>query len=516
MRKRVLPIAVCLLLGCAAGYGQQTQNQSTQSQTQNPPKRRTPEEIANTFRNAKSAHFKVTPNIRHPRASAALNPAILAQLQAQKAAAALGPTHTMGATGDSSGDGKDPASGSSNPPAGAGNPAGGNPSGGSTNPNGGGPNPTGAGSGGSTNPAGGTTNPTGAGSNPPGSTGSRGGSNPSGSGTSGGGNPPSAVGPVRGNPSIVKTAPPSVQIAATPPPPSGGGSKNNFGVASANSHISACVVATDQAPIVTAINSRRTVIFTPDPNGNSYAIVGCHFGSSKGTLQLEGAFRHGNVSFEIDSWSDTLIKARVNPSLTGEVDLDNVTLDIIPTGRSQAGKFPGHSFYAAREQVNLQAFPASRVALATVMSTEGYPVKAVFSSPYQSTGAQSKASASNAAAGVDRNFPIRFNPGVDVWDLNGLAPQFSPVSFQLSRWALEVCSGTDFMVIKGMDDATIYNDGQWNAQWDPQNDNRIIVNFAEQHCHLGGGFLGVGDDESNSSYALTIIVVGPKGVNPWP
>jgi hypothetical protein len=64
-------------------------------------------------------------------------------------------------------------------------------------------------------------------------------------------------------------------------------------------------------------------------------------------------------------------------------------------------------------------------------------------------------------------------------------------------------------------DETIYNDGKWNARWDPQNSRRIIVYFAEQHCHTSPSLMQLGDDESNSSYALTITVIGPRGVSPW-
>ncbi len=109
-------------------------------------------------------------------------------------------------------------------------------------------------------------------------------------------------------------------------------------------------------------------------------------------------------------------------------------------------------------------------------------------------------------AGVDRYDFYRFNPATDIWDLSNLAPGFVATQFSLSHWAVEDCSQGFELII---DNATLYDDGQWSAQWDPSNPKRIIVNVAEQHCHDPEG-----TDASSSNYALEIQVSGPIGVNP--
>ena len=139
------------------------------------------------------------------------------------------------------------------------------------------------------------------------------------------------------------------------------------------------------------------------------------------------------------------------------------------------------------------------------MDSGGSPVPTVkYSSPY--TDPIPTQSSNVFTAGVDRYDFYRFNPGIDTWDVSNLAPGFVPTQFSLSHWAIDDCS-QGFNII--VSDPTIYNDGQWSAQWDPGNPKRILVNVAEQHCHDPSG-----TDLSNSSYALEIQVSGPVGVNP--
>ncbi len=489
------------LMACTGASGQQG-TQSTPPAVESRPKRRTIEEIRNSFHNAKAAHAKVSPIIRHPRAAEALNPAILGQLKAQKLAASLGSGHPMDATGVSGGS-QNPTGGSSTPAGGSGNPGGAtgnNPTGASSNP----PGTTG------NNPAGGSSNPAGTAGNT-----ATGGSTslPSGGSTS------SIKGPTP--PRSMTRAVAAITPVANQSPPLSSSTSNagsNLGRFSAPIRMKVCPPGT--GPVVQQINGAERAVFTQDPNGNEYTMEGCRFGNSKGELHLEGGFKAGTISLIIESWSDTLIKAQVNPQLTGELDQNNVSLVVHAAGNGSPATVSGCKFYSLREQLNIQSFPSANVSISSVIATDGTPVKAVFSSPYKTVSWGGNASppnlSPNLAGGVDRNYPNRFGPGMDVWDLGGLAPGFAPVSFQLAYWALENCAGSDFLSMTTMQNATIYNDGQWNAQWDPQNGNRILVSFAEQHCHLGNGFLGVGDDESNSSYALNITVVGPKGANPWP
>jgi hypothetical protein len=259
-------------------------------------------------------------------------------------------------------------------------------------------------------------------------------------------------------------------------------------------------------PGVFSVNGKpRGAIFTQDPNGNEYTIVGCRFGNSRGEVHLEGGFRAGTVPLVIESWSDTVIKAKMNPALTGEPDQSNVSLVVVPIGSPGLTRVPGFTFYAVREVSTLHSFPQSGVTLRAITATDGQAVPANFSSPYSGN-----TPAASFTAGVERNHHARFDPGTDIWDLSGLAPGFEPLDFQLSHWATEDC-GTKVLPA----DETIYNDGRWDARWDPRNSKRIVVNFAEQHCHESPSMMQLGDDQSNSTYALTITVIGPKGVSPW-
>ena len=262
-------------------------------------------------------------------------------------------------------------------------------------------------------------------------------------------------------------------------------------------------------PGILNVNGKRTgAVFTQDPNGNQYTITGCHFGTAKGDVHLEGGFKAGTLPLEIGSWSDTVITGKLSPELTGEPDQNSVSLVIVPNGSSSLAREPGFRFYATRQVVTLQTFPQSGVRLAAITASDGQPVQAIYRSPFssmingQSTGTFS--------GGVYRSNIYRFSPGTDIWDLSGLAPGFAPVSFQLGYWTFDGC-----LIGILPTDETIYNDGKWGARWDPQNANRIIVDFAELHCHRSQALMQLPDDFSDSEYALTITVVGPKGVSPW-
>ena len=262
-------------------------------------------------------------------------------------------------------------------------------------------------------------------------------------------------------------------------------------------------------PGVFNINGKlHGVIFTPDPNGNEYTIVGCRFGNSKGDLHLEGGFRAGTIPLLIESWTDTLIKARMNPALSGEPDQSNVSLVIVPVGSPGLTRLPGFSFYAMRETVTLRTMPQNGVVLASITASDGKPVQASYSSPFSST--VNGQPTGSFTAGVYRGYYARFSPGMDYWDLSGLAPGFVPLQFQIGYWTFDGC-----LVGVLPAEETIYNDGRWNAYWDPQNGNRIVVNFAELHCHRSQSLMQLEDDYSDSEYGLVIAVVGPRGVDPW-
>ncbi len=523
-------LAAMILLSAGA-FAQQ----GNSSDAQKPARRKlTVEEVRSHFWSSPKLHEHASPRIQSPHAAAAMNSPVLAQLQSQKAGADIGPGHTMGATGGS-GNSQDPTGGSSTPPGGcdpAGTPANPAAGGGASHKDkdkdhhhaGGGSNPpaasgqpcgnnptagTGGNPNGSSNPPAGTpgANPTG--SNPPAGTP---GSNPPGSnppaGTpggkpSGGGATPSMAGPSHPHSVVVASA--AAPVAVQTPPPSAQSGSNAYKLGAKATAPLTAICPPGPNPAVFDINTKNIagIIFTQDPTGNDYAIHGCRFGYNRGTAHLEGGFKSGNVPLKIVAWDDHYIRAQVDPNLAGEIDQNNVSL-VITTHDGNSSKFTGSKFYAERVKTHLESFPQSAVALGATNDAEGKPVAAKYSSPYK----PNFPNATPLTGGVDRNDVIRFNPGTDVWDLSGLSPLFTPIDFYVDHWALDECMASGL----GYGETTIYNDGHWSGHWD---NNRIVVNFAEQHCHMSGGLMGIGDDESNSSYALIVTVLGPKGVDPW-
>jgi hypothetical protein len=454
---------------------------------------RTPQEVEQAFRNAKGGKVKKSPKIKNTHTGEdPQTAAMLAALQQLKAGG------EGAGKGDKSGAGK----------GGSGQP--GNPGGSSA----GGPGTPGAGPGGKPTGGGGKT-----------SGGSASGSTPSG-GAPGGSAPGSTPGTSAGasrapiNATTVATLRAPVAVTATapaPPPPNSGSSTSISSRAVASqATVSSVVACASKNLVIQSVNGARTgasnpsIVFTQDPQFNDYKISGCNFGSTQGQAHLSGPFRAGQVAMQIELWTDTMIELKVQPNLTGEGDQNNVSLVIAPVGGAQA-QLQNCKFYAMRQEVTLAHLPQSQVTLGAVTDTGGYAVPNVhYSSPYNGQVSQGTQTSNVAfTGGVDRYDTYRFGPGTDVWDFSTLAPGFVPTQFSLSHWALDQC-GVGFNLI--ISDPTVYDDGQWSAQWDPGNPKHLIVNFAEQHCHDSNG----GDDASNSSYALEIQVAGPAGVNPLP
>jgi hypothetical protein len=330
-------------------------------------------------------------------------------------------------------------------------------------------------------------------------------------GTSPSGSAPAAMVPpnrgTSGSRASIATARAPISTAATPPPPQP--NTNKLAVMPPSMQVSNSVACSTKMLMIQSINGVKTgisnsnIIFTPDPQFNDYKIAGCNFGTTQGRAHLNGPFRAGQMALQIEFWSDSMIEVKVDPNVSAEKDLNNVALVLAPASGAQV-QLQNCRFYALRKDVVLSKVLPNMVTLAHVMNTGGSPVESVkLTSPYTNTNVLPN-SLSNMAGGVDRYDTYRFSPGTDVWDFSNLAPGFVPVDFSLTHWALEQCNGMSILV----EDQTTYDDGQWSAQWDPANPKRLIVNFAEQHCHLDSS------DASNSSYALEVTVNGPAGVQP--
>ncbi len=447
--------------------------------------KRTPQEVEEAARKRKG-NFKKSPKIKntHTKEDPEVA-ALLAALEELKA----GKSHDHNQPKGSSG-GTNSAGGPS--------PAGGNPAG---------SNPAGAGNG---KPAGGGSST--AGSHPPGTPGAGG---PQGS--PGGGTPGTTAGGARPSVGAVTMVAPLAPVAISPStaPPSSGGAPSSgriaaLGVKPSTNKVLACGTGSIMIQSVNGVSTGVTnpkIVFTQDPQYNDYKISGCNFGQSQGQAHLTGPFRAGQVAAQIEFWTDTEIELKVDPTLTGEPDQNNVSLVIVPAGGAQA-QLQNCKFYAMRQEVTLTHLPQSAVTLASIVDDAGAAVTNVkYSSPYTGGMDLSQKVEGTFAAGVDRFNETRFNPqGADVWDLSGLSPGFVPSQFSLGHW-------DTFCADPGMNlnqEETVYTDGHWGAQWDAGSPNHIVVNLAEWHCHTAGG------DTSNSSYALEIQVTGPIGVNPWP
>jgi hypothetical protein len=118
---------------------------------------------------------------------------------------------------------------------------------------------------------------------------------------------------------------------------------------------------------VATVNRAKTgVIFTTDQSTNLYTITGCGFGNTPGKLYLEGgqgAFpaHGGKLGFVVRTWSDRGIVAMLEPSISGELDQDNVTL-VVETATAARGRIQSgpHKFIAARGQpILIPALPKS-------------------------------------------------------------------------------------------------------------------------------------------------------------
>ena len=153
-----------------------------------------------------------------------------------------------------------------------------------------------------------------------------------------------------GTPSVSGMGRPGIAPTAKPPLV-GGPPKPAAGIAQMPAMI--CLPG---APGIRSVNQKKTgVVFTPDPHYNLYTITGCNFGSSPGKIYLQGganAFSAHNGKLALipvdpaRAWNDRAIVAKLDPSITGEMDQDNISLVVeTSAGRAQAD---GFSFYALR------------------------------------------------------------------------------------------------------------------------------------------------------------------------
>jgi hypothetical protein len=251
--------------------------------------------------------------------------------------------------------------------------------------------------------------------------------------------------------------------------------------------------------------------FTPYAGYNSYAIEGCGFGEGRvGSVHLSGPFlgpgHRVDLKVEKDQWHDNLIIADLDPNLSGEPDQSGtVTLVVEGPGGAPKTEKGGFNFYAVRsDPVPVTSIPKSQVALQWIDDTAGDPVGYLLYSPIMNDRYETFLGSS---AEVIRGSHGRFGSAQDSYSFRHLAAGFYPYKYQLQQIGLDAAA----CQIAWPQQATLYVDGQWNAWWD-DNASALVVSTQEQHCHISSS----DHDYSASVYAVTIWVVGPRGVSPWP
>jgi len=231
------------------------------------------------------------------------------------------------------------------------------------------------------------------------------------------------------------------------------------------------------------------VVYSPDPQANPYTIIGCGFGNSSGTVQLQLLQSQSQnsgwsnsqtyqtstlytVQFTIQSWSDHEIVASVATNTSGIPDWSWVGLQV---KARQSGYAAGGQFVASRATVLLANIPQNQASL----YQSGSPY---FLSPV------SNYYGLNGTVGVMRQGLAGPVAGQDQFSLK-LAPGFVVDSTQ-----------TDLLVANTSSSIT--------SQPATVNGNTITVTYPVLTAGSG--------NSSNyySIYGLKVWVTGPTGVPP--
>jgi hypothetical protein len=271
-------------------------------------------------------------------------------------------------------------------------------------------------------------------------------------------------------------------------------------------------------PYIGTVNGKASgIIFTPEAEWNLYTIKGCGFGNAVGNIYLKGPFKGGRIPLQIRPnkdpkhptfvWRDTAIVASLDTRLTGEADLDNVTLVIEPASGSPMEK-PGFKFFAARETVELKSIPdlAIRLGGPNWLAGFGHTVPGLAVDVYRN--------------GIwdpqNPNEHRPFEPGTDVFDFSILAAGFNVASAQIEHF-----DGSPNQV------DIISKSTGWNVVWEA---NGVRVNWGvaevapcpDENCNdwQAGLQASLSGQVSNkyveaSLYGLNVWVSGPRGVDPW-
>ena len=257
--------------------------------------------------------------------------------------------------------------------------------------------------------------------------------------------------------------------------------------------------------IVRVSGKSSPATFTPDSRFNFYTIAGCSFGdpgpNAKVYIYLQNTFHQ---DFVVQEWSDNAIKLNLDPTLTGLLDQDNLTLVVQRADGKQAVK-TGFKFYAARETKLLSKVLQQDWSLQHFTTNDVSKLTSQYFSPSEhgtSLGFPSGWSA--AVSWTLGSTPIQSNE--DVYNFKDLAPGFEAESAQAAQIDID-CDRPQWM----------QRAGKFDLSWDEK--GYLHVRWQAQACtNQMQGVMGTKGDAfyiAGANYVVKVWGSGPRGIDPW-
>ncbi len=241
--------------------------------------------------------------------------------------------------------------------------------------------------------------------------------------------------------------------------------------------------AQNGAPVIYSVSGKdhgSGIIYTPDPSGNPYLIIGCKFGAG-GTATLgvnldpNGAPAH-TLNLHILSWSNFAIRASIDPATTHMFDWPFARLLVTVQQNGAHAITSNGTFYAARATVAVPSLPKSE----SLLYNQG--------SPYYLSPVSNYYGMNGTVAVMRQGLQANAIAGQDNYTLK-LAPGFVIDSTE-----------TDLLV-SSVDSNVTAKPAQVNG-------NTISVTYPVLSSGMGTSA------NYYSLYGLTIWVTGPKGIDP--
>ena len=247
--------------------------------------------------------------------------------------------------------------------------------------------------------------------------------------------------------------------------------------------------------------------FTPDAKYNFYTVTGCSFGdpgpNSKVYIYYQDTFHQG---FQIQEWNENGIKLNLDPSLSGLLDHDNLTLVVQRSDGKQATK-NGFKFYASRATTRLARIPSASFSLNhfTLSQTSNLSPPLYTSPSSPSVAPRIGGWTTEVEWTASDGFATTMDPGEDIYQFKQLQPGFSADSAQMT-WVNLDCGDYQFVNLGG----------NFGLQWVGDD---LHATWQAQYCKpvgCGGAFqTDCFVSPPSSNYAVNVWATGPRGVDPW-